>query len=221
MKKILLICGLMALKQAGSAGAAVVLDQNWTVGGAIPEGNPVGMATSQTLSGLSDGAITDVAVRLNLSGGYNGGLYGYLVLQDAQGRTATEILLNEVGTSPANPFGSAGSGFNVTLSDSGSANGSIHNAAGNPTGLWQPDSGATLDGTFGGMTANGTWTLFLADKFDGGGVTTLDSWGLTISATAVPEPSVTGLACGMAALFAFGGMRLRRKSLSPAGSRLV
>jgi len=50
------------------------------------------------------------------------------------GNTATEILLNRVGTTPANPFGSSGSGFNVTLSDSGTVNGNIHGAAGLPTG---------------------------------------------------------------------------------------
>lgn len=212
MKRILFLCGLVGLIQANPAAASIVLDDNWAAGVAIPEGNPVGITASQTFSGLSDGAIADVAVRLDISGGYNGGLYGYLVLQDAKGNTATEILLNEVGTSPSNPFGSAGSGFNVTLSDSGAGNGSIHNALGTPVGVWQPDSSLTLDGTFGGMSANGTWTLFLADKADGGGVSTLNSWGLTVNVTPVPEPSAAAFATGLGALLVLNARnRMRRK----------
>jgi hypothetical protein len=118
-----------------------------------------------------------------------------------------------VGTSLSNPFGSSGSGFDVTLSDSGTANGSIHGATGIPTGIWQPDSANTLDGTFGGMTANGTWTLFLADLDGGGGTSTLESWGLEINvASAVPEPSESGLIAGLGALLAlaYGVIRSRR-----------
>jgi hypothetical protein len=118
-------------------------------------------------------------------------------LQNANGNTATEILLDYMGTSASNPFGSSGSGMNVTLSDSGTANGSIHNATGIPTGLWQPDSANTLDGTFSGMTANGTWTLFLADMSVGGGTSTLVSWGLDV----VPEPNTLALfGLGLSAL---------------------
>jgi hypothetical protein len=135
-----------------------------------------------------------VSVDLNISGGYNGGLFGYLVLQDANGNVTTEILLNHVGTTPSNPLGSSGSGFNITLSDSGRVNGSIHGATGIPTGTWLPDSGNSLDGTFGGMTANGTWTLFLADLYGGGGTSTLNSWGLDVS---VPDRMQTGLMLGM------------------------
>jgi len=212
----LFICGLMMLKFSSPAGAAVALDADWTMNAAIPEGNPVGITASQTFAGLDQSPITDVAVDLNISGGYNGGLYGYLVLQDAGGNTATEILLNLVGTTPSNPFGSAGSGFAVTLSDNGAA--SIHNAPGNPTGIWRPDSASSLDGTFGGMTANGTWTLFLADEFAGGGTSTLTSWGLDISVASVPEPSATGFASGLGLLLVLAGgaaLRRPRRKLQP------
>jgi hypothetical protein len=216
MKKSLLIGGIILAKLAGTADAAVVVDSDWNVNTAIPEGSPVGITTSETFSGLSSGAITDVSVDLNITGGYNAGLYGYLVLQDANGVTATEYLLSNIGTSTSNPFGSSGSGMNVTLIDSGTANGSIHNAPGVPTGVWQPDSTTTLDGTFGGMTANGTWTLFLADMDSGGGTSTLQSWGLNISVVSVPEASMTGLLSGLGlAMFAGGGVLLqyqRRKS---------
>ena len=215
MKMNLLVCGCFVLSFASIGSAAVVVDGDWTVNAAISQGSPVGMTAYQTFAGLSGGPITDVSVDLNISGGYNAGLYGYLVLQDAHGNTATEILLNQVGTSSSNPLGSSGAGFNVTLSDSGTANGSIHNAAGIPTGTWLPDSAGTLDGTFGGMTANGTWTLFLADMTVGGGTSTLNSWGLDISVAdiaAVPESSRLGWLVGFGAVVAVTAeMILRRR----------
>lgn len=199
MKKTLFICGFMLFKLASVAQAQTVEDADWTADTAIPEGSPVGIITYQTFQNLASGPITSVNVDLDISGGYNGDLYGYLTLQDANGNTATEILLNQIGTSPSNPFGSSGSGFDVTLSDSGTVNGSIHGATGIPTGTWLPDSANTLDGTFGGLTANGTWTLFLADMSVGGGTSTLDSWGLDV--TVVPEPnSLALLGLGLSAL---------------------
>ncbi len=110
--------------------------------------------------------------------------------------------------------------MNVTLSDSGTANGSVHWAAGIPTGIWLPDSANTLDGTFGGMTANGTWTLFLADLSAGGGTSTLNSWGLDINVAAVPEPSVYRI---LAAMLLLGGFirTLRHKRFSTGPGRRV
>jgi subtilisin-like proprotein convertase family protein len=211
MKKTLLIGGFLVFKLAGTVTAAVILDENWNVNTAIPEGSPVGITSAQTFSDLSSSPITDVAVNLNISGGYNGDLYGYLTLQDANGNAATEILLNYMGTTTPNPFGSAGSGMNVTLSDSGTVNGSIHNAAGVPTGTWQPDSANALDGTFGGLTANGTWTLFLADMSVGGGTSTVNSWGLDINGAAAPEPADYGLLAGAGLLVVSLAGQFRRK----------
>jgi hypothetical protein len=209
MKRNLFISGLIVLSLAGAARAAVEFGGDWTVNTAIPDGNPVGIANSQTFSDPFNGYITSVNVELNISGGNNGDLFGYLQYQDANGDTATEILLNRVGTSPSNPFGSSGSGFNVTLSDSGTVNGSIHNATGNPTGTWLPDSASSLNGTFGGLAADGTWTLFVSDLSVGGGTETLNSWGLDI--TAVPEPAIYGVLAG-AGLLAVSLMgRFRRK----------
>ncbi len=203
------IGGLIVLSSAQVASAALALDADWTVNEAIPDGNPAGITTYQTFNNLLGGPITDVAVDLNISGGNNGDLVGFLTLQDANGNVATEILLNRVGTSPSNPFGSSGSGFNVTLTDSGTINGSIHNASGLPTGTWLPDSATSLDGTFGGLTANGTWTLYLADLSTGGGTSTLNSWGLDVQA--VPEPVSYGVltGAGLIAILLLG--RFRRK----------
>jgi hypothetical protein len=210
MKRTLLICGLIGLNLATSAQASVEFGGDWMVNAAIPDGNPVGITASQTFSAPFYGHITSVNVELNVSGGFNGDLYGYMEYQDANGNTATEILLNRVGTSASNPFGSSGSGFNnITLSDSGTVNGSIHNAAGIPTGTWLPDSAGTLSGTFGGLASDGTWTLFLADLSVGGGTETLNSWGLDI--TAVPEPAIYGVLAGAGLLVVSLRGRFRRK----------
>lgn len=193
MKKKLLICGgILLLKLAVPADAAIMLNSG-TINVAVPDGNPVGI-TSYLTSSTGGDSIFDVSVVLNISGGYNGDLVGYLAYQDTTGRVATEILLNQIGTTPSDPFGADGAGFNVTLSDSGTVNGNIHNATGIPTGTWLPDSANTLDGTFGGMATSGTWTLFLSDVSGGGGTSVLNSWALDV---AVPEPADYGALAGL------------------------
>jgi hypothetical protein len=44
------------------------------------------------------------------------------------------------------------------------------------------------------MSDNGTWTLFLADLADGGGTSTLNSWGLNVT---VPDQMQTGWVLGI------------------------
>ena len=198
MKLKLTLLGMLAML-ATSAPAAIFTFQNWSssLGSpvAIPDGNPTGIALQQAFSGGLTEGIASVDVRLNISGGYNGDLYGYLVLQSADSSVTTAILLNRIGTSPTDAFGSSGSGFSsITLSDSGTVNGNIHNATGAPSGLWQAGqlSGVTsLNTAFGGRNANGTWTLFLADM-SGGSMSSIVSWGLDISV--VPEPATWALA---------------------------
>jgi len=219
MKKIL-ISGMALVAMAGMASATLIQEtfnqtENTANEIAIPDGNPVGIANSLSVSGSGGGAIEDVSVNLDISGGYNGDLYGYLVFQPTGGGAASmDVLLNQIGTSGGNPFGSSGAGFNnITLSDSGVS--SIHGATGVPTGTWKPDDGGqTLDATFatGGQAADGTWTLFLADLSAGGGTSELVSWGVNISV--VPEPvtwSLLGFAgvLGMARFIAW-----RRQSKS-------
>ena len=170
----------------------------------VPDGNPAGWADSRSISGipggLTDGttsAITDVNVRVNISGGYNGDLYGYIQLHDENNVTMLTVLLNRVGKSsgsePQFTFGYATPGMNVTFDDA--AGTSIH-AVESPSsgGSYKPDG--DLLSNLNGKSANGTWTLFLADM-SGGSVSSVTSWGLDINV--VPEP-VTW------ALIVFGSM---------------
>lgn len=210
MRKRLFIFGFIVLKLASPGQAQIIEDTNWVVNTVIPNGNPVGITLSETFNNISSAPITNIDVNLNISGGNDADLYVELVLQDANGNVATETLLNQVGTSPSNPLGSSVSGLNVTLSDSGTANGSIHWATGIPTGTWLPDSANTLDGTFGGLTANGTWTLFLADLSVGGGTSTLNNWGLDINMESVPEPTEPALIIGSGVILLITRGVLRR-----------
>jgi len=198
---------MVALAETTHATLATSWDSD-TLSTVIADANANGVTVSHTFTDLDPAGINGVDVRLNISGGYNGDLYGYLVLQNANGSSATAILLNRVGTSGSDPFGSTGSGFNVTLSDGGSAD--IHGATGNPTGTWLADQYAganSLNSTFSGMTANGTWTLFLADLSAGGGQSTLLGWGLDVSV--VPEPTTWGLVMFGGGLAIAGIFRIR------------
>jgi hypothetical protein len=185
MKKNLILLALLALTLTAKA---TLYSYDFTgLNTTIPDGNPVGVVNQQTVNLGTlplDGTTTEIVnvdVQLTLTGGYNGDLYGYLVLNN--GGTTTAILLNRIGQEMGTPFGNSGAGIDVTLSGSGATD--IHDAAfGAVTGTYLTDGGNTLN-VFNGQTANGTWTLFLAD-LSGGDTSTLVSWGLDISV--VPEP---------------------------------
>lgn len=111
------------------------------------------------------------------------------------------VLLNRVGlvNTIVNPYGYPDLGVNVTFADN-APNGDIHNYqnVSNPnggviTGTWQPDgrnvSPATVTestprtamlNVFDGGTADGGWTLFIADTSEGG-IGSLDSWSLQVT----------------------------------------
>lgn len=169
--------------------------------GSIPDGNPVGVSFTGNYDQASPGAtVSSLTVDLNISGGYNGNLYAYLVAPNG----TMVVLLNQPGVSLGNPFGYAGSGLNVTLSDT--ASGSIQTAPETPgsvfgSGLAYQAAGS-LSG-FNGSAADGTWTLFFADEVAGGGQPILNGWSLNI--TAVPEPANMALVIfggGFIAVFA-------------------
>ena len=198
MKKNLFLAGLLML--AATVANATLYTYSFTgINQAIPDGNPGGYANVQTVNlGTlpADGtttAITDINVSLNISGGYNGDLYGYLV--HSSGFT---VLLNRIGRTGSDAFGNTGAGMNVTLDDQGGSD--IHGAANgvlsgtyavdgrttSPLTVVNTDSQSALLSSFNTLNANGSWTLFLADM-SGGDTSTLVSWGLQISV--VPEPT--------------------------------
>ena len=199
-----LIAALVALTVCASRLALAEVFAFTNLNLAIPDGQPAGISDVETIaSGITQ--IGSVQVSLNITGNFNGDLYGYL-----QHDGALSVLLNRSGRTLGNPFGYADSGYNITLSDL-ATNGNIHTyetvltpAAGLPlTGVWQPDgrtnSPATVLDTnpstaglslFDSMSGSGTWTLFLAD-LSPGGTSELGSWALTISP--VPEPSALAL----------------------------
>lgn len=185
---------------------------------AIPDGNPVGLTSSLGVSGMT-GPISDVTVSLDITGGYSGDLYAYLLSPNG----TLVVLLNRVGMGSSNPYGYDDAGFDITL-DSASAN-NLHfyqsdsyslNSDGQLTGTWAPDA-RTIDplysppGAFdaaptgntladlAGLGPNGTWTLFIAD-LSAGGQSTLVQWGLTV--VTVPEPQTWSLlGVGLAGLW--------------------
>jgi len=193
-----------------SAGVAVgqgATNFSFNINEAVPEGSPLGLTLATNLTVSGGGGISDVTVSLDITGGFNGGLYAYLV--GPAGGFA--VLLNRTGVGGGNMFGYADAGFDITLDDS-AANGNIHYYenvldpnGGQLTGAWAPDgenvdpegnqvgsaaATATL-ASFDGTNPDGTWELFVA-SLSGGDQSTLVSWGLTIST--VPEPSTSALA---------------------------
>jgi subtilisin-like proprotein convertase family protein len=195
MKTSILLSGLMLM--AATVAQATLYTFDYTSGfansGVIPDANPGGWSDTRSLSGFgTDNYITDVNVYLEITGGFNGDLYGYLVHD-----SGFTVLLNRVGTGsgsePQFTYGFSTAGFaDVTLDQS--AGTSIHDVL-DPSsgGPYRPDSGTQNSGglnAFNGLNPNGTWTLFLAD-LSGGETSTLVSWGLEIEA--VPEPTTWAL----------------------------
>lgn len=191
----------------------------------IPDGSTVGVVSTIQVSGSSILEVTSIQVNLNISGGFNGDYYAYLVHYLPNGNPAGIIsLLNRTGRTGSNSFGYGDAGFNVTFAN-GVPNGDIHlyqqitNPAGAAlTGLWEPD-GRSADPSivtdasprtdslfsFNGFSADGEWTLFVADVSPLG-TGTFVSWGLTISG--VPEPGTW--AVGVLALGAVAVLRRRQ-----------
>lgn len=195
----------------------------FTVNQDIPMGSTSGMSDTETLdfTGQHLYSITDVSVTLNISGGFNGDYYGYLVHDDG-----FTVLLNRPGKTSANPSGYADSGLNITLSSSAATDVHNYQSSVNPnggtlTGTFQPDgrnvdpstvldtdSRTALLGSFDGEDPSGKWTLFLAD-LDYGAQGKLVSWGVVI--TAVPEPSSMALmSLCLAGIFGLGIWKRRK-----------
>lgn len=187
----------MAFMFAAIASRATLCSESFT-GGTITDGNPVGQIFTGSFNAASSGAtVSSLTIDLNISGGYNGDLYAYLIAPNG----TMVVLMNQPGVS-INGFGASGSGMNITLADG-------------YTSIQTVISGGVLSGTYGaagtlasfdGSSADGTWQLFFADLSNGGGTSTLNSWGLNI--TAVPEP--VNVALGIAATGWLACVGLRR-----------
>jgi len=214
MKTKMLINLLVAMMGAGLVRGSLYTETFSGVNTAIPDGNPVGVSFSETVSDVPGGStVGGLTVDLSVSGGYNGNLYAYLVAPNG----TLVMLLNQPGATISNPFGYAGSGLNVTLSDS--AAGSIQTTPETPGSVFSGtfQAAGTL-GAVNGSAADGTWTLFFADEVAGGSPATLNGWSLGI--TAVPEPVNLTMIIFGAGLVGFGIIRyfrnLRKSTLRSA-----
>jgi subtilisin-like proprotein convertase family protein len=189
--KIKLILSLLISLAIHDVRAA--LFSSGTLDTLLPDNNPNGYVNNINVSGLAQNLQT-LSVNLNVSGGYNGDLYAYLLGPNGQ----MIVLLNRVGTGGGNIYGYANTGFNITLNDGGltglhnyQSNGGSFNGNGQLTGTWQPDSGGvSFTERYANSDPNGTWSLYFADLSQGGQSTLVD-WSLSI--TAVPEPITMAL----------------------------
>lgn len=193
----------------------------------IPDGDPVGVVSQQTLATGID-TITDVKVTVNITGttdvdptSYNGDLYMYL-----QHESGIAILMNRVGKTLSRLQGyDDEGGFDITFDDAAANDVHLYQDFVPVPGVlpllgtWQPD-GRFIDpdivldtdprnamlGSFAALNldADGEWNLYMADLF-GGSEHTLNSWSLEI--TGIPEPATVSL-------LAIGGIALLRRRRS-------
>jgi subtilisin-like proprotein convertase family protein len=188
---------LLLLLPAAAPAAITTYSNTWNVSTAIPDNDDVGYSNSQTVSVEGLDYVQKVTVDLTFTGGWNGDLYAYLVHDGG-----FAVLLNRPGRSSSATDGAGSVGLTITLDDSillPNIHTSIPMSGVTVTGIYQTDGRnvdplavldtdartATLD-SFHNVNGNGTWTLFVADQSPGD-TSTLQSWGLNI--TAVPEPS--------------------------------
>ena len=155
--------------------------------GAIPDGSPAGVSFVGTYDGAPVGStVSSLTVSLNISGGFNGDLYAYLVSPNG----TLVMLMNQPGLS-LNGIGASGAGMNITLQDGLSDHGSIQDVTSSSFMTGSYNAAGSL-ANFNGSPADGNWTLFFADLSNGGGTSLVEGWSLNI--TAVPEPVNLSLA---------------------------
>jgi subtilisin-like proprotein convertase family protein len=217
MKRTFLLASLLASLTSVSS-FATIYTTNWNSGfanaGVVPDNNLSGWSDTRTVTTMPAGTLMAVAVDLQLASGWTGDLYAYLVHS-----SGFAVLLDRVGT-PGATFGYGAGNLNLTLADDGFNGGSyngIHTyGGGNTSGTtWNPDGSATTTasgslGSFLSTGQNGTWSLFVAD-LSGGGVSTVQNWGLQMDIVAVPEVE-TWVAAALAGMF--GAFWLNRQILS-------
>jgi len=171
--------------------------------GTISDGNPTGIRFTGTYDEAAAGfTVSSLTISLNISGGYNGDLYAYLVAPNG----TLVLLMNQPGVA-VNGIGANGAGMNITLQDVGAANGNIQNETSSSVLSGNYSAAGSLSG-FDGSVADGTWTLFFADLSSGGGTSTLNSWSLGV--TAVPEPVNVALGVFAMLILTLAGLKWTR-----------
>lgn len=223
-----LLAGLLV---AAPAWGAVILSGE-SPGLIIPDASAAGLA--RTVSVIAPGqSVLDVNLTLTLAGapaGWNGDLYAWLRHESG----ALSVLLNRPGRTAANPDGYADNGLlDVTFDDAATAD--IHlyqqtwaESPGPLGGVWQPDArladpAFVADGSprtafldaFNGGSADGDWTLFLAD-LSGGGQLRLEHWRLEIITAVIPEPAAFAGATVLGLIGLAGARIIRRRQHQPA-----
>lgn len=204
IRKCMLVLSVAVLL-ASAAAHGDLYTESFTAGSLIPDGNPVGVTLAANVNDVASGdTVAGLTVSLNITGGFNGDLYAYLVAPN--GTLVT--LMNRPGLS-VNGIGAAGAGMNVTLLDGPVANGNIQGeiSASMLSGTYNAAESLSL---LNGSVADGQWTLYFADLASGGGTSTLNNWSLGI--TTVPEPSsmAFGLFAGFLALLSLMRRRWMR-----------
>lgn len=210
--KLFSICTLAVLSLALQASASITstftYNSEFSNGTIIPDGSASGWSDTRTVGGLDGYTVTDVSVTLNISGTWNGDLYGYLVHD-----SGFVVLLDRVGQTDVGANGYSTAGFGgIKISDS--ANYADIQTTANPLSNTSYNSkgssseGSTLATAFDNTTANGNWTLFLAD-LSAGDISQVQSWSLEI--TSVPEPSTWAM---IAFGVIFGGWQFAKRRMA-------
>ena len=163
MKKATFLTAILLLALARSAQADFVstmtANSGFANGGVIPDGSLTGWSDTRSVSGI--GNISDVSVTLNLSGGWNGDLYAYLVHG-----SGFSVLLNRVGVTANGSPGYGTAGMNVTLSDA-AVLGNIHSVLAPVSGgIYQPD-GRNVNPLTPGSVLSSTPPTALLSSFNG------------------------------------------------------
>jgi subtilisin-like proprotein convertase family protein len=194
---------------------------NYTVNRAVPDGGFIGISDTRVVSTALH-SVTNVRVRLKISGTYNGDLFCYVTHGSGY-----SVLLNRVGRTANSAFGYEDPGMEVTFEDG--ATNDVHdyrltvtgnhsiplgtNLMGNwvadgrtnrPSEVLDTDARPALLSGFTGLDPNGNWTVFVADV-GAGDSHTLVSWGLEISGTEEPPGPTVATINGQVKLQAYLG----------------
>ena len=197
LMRIVLIAGMLLI--GGWSRASVIYTQTFSPNASVPAGNvPTVFNGNFTADPNAGNAVLLITVQLNVTGGYSG-LFS-LALTGPDGSTTVDLIYQP---------GTATSGLNLTLADTGTTITSGSNLSG---GTWAPY--APLSG-LNGQTANGVWTLAFANE--AGPADTLNSWTLNI--TVVPEP--VNVALGVFGILFATAIVARRRAKKLAVSRQV